>query len=165
MCVAWGRGETVLRLRIVRLGLAGRVKHVVRFRIIPFGSIRFGGIRMETHGSSLDLEEDEFLDAFERSVIGAREFPHTAHLRIAWPYVQRHGPEEAGERAARGIRSLAGSHGHPAPYHDTLTRAWVRIVAAAASMSPASEFNAFVAGHPELLDKDLPLRHYSRERL
>jgi hypothetical protein len=122
-------------------------------------------MRVETHGSSLDLDDDAFLDMFERGIIGAQDFPHRAHVRMAWLYVQRFGAEEAGERAARGITVLAASHGHPTLYHDTLTRAWVQIVAVAVSTSRVTEFDGLIAEHPELLDKSLPLRHYSPERL
>jgi hypothetical protein len=113
------------------------------------------------HHSSLELDDAAFQAAFESAAIPADAFPHRAHLRTTWLYVAQLGAEAAAARVAAGIRRLAGSHGHPALYHDTLTRAWVRLVAAAMTRSSAPDFDSFLLEHPRLLDKALPLRHYS----
>jgi hypothetical protein len=84
-------------------------------------------------------------------------FPHKAHLRMAWLYVTRLGPEAAIERAAGGIRNLAKANGRPTLYHDTLTRAWVYLVAAAVATSSAVSFTEFLALNPRLVDKRLLL--------
>ena len=53
----------------------------------------------------------------------------------------------------------------PDRYHDTLTTAWARVVAHARRRDRDLGFDAFLAAHPRLLERDLLLAHYSRERL
>jgi flavin reductase (DIM6/NTAB) family NADH-FMN oxidoreductase RutF len=118
------------------------------------------------HGiSSLDLPDGEFIARFERGGFSGAEFPHRAHLRMAWLYVRELGPDAAIDRAAGGIRNLAEANGQANLYHDTLTRAWVYLVALAAEQSPSPTFAGFIDAHPELLDKQLLLRHYSPDVL
>ena len=115
--------------------------------------------------SSLRLPDDEFIATFERGGFSGDAFPHKAHLRMAWLYITRVGSEAAIERAAGGIRNLARATGKPTLYHDTLTRAWVYLVAAAVAKSPALDFTEFLARNPRLLDKRLLLEYYSPEAL
>src|SRR5689334_21904663 len=110
--------------------------------------------------SILDLNDDEFLATFERAGFDRNGFPHRAHLRMAWLYVRRLGVDEAIERVTAGIRHMARSTGQPHLYHDTLTRAWVYVVASL-SHPEVSTFDRILEARPELLDKHYLLRHYS----
>jgi flavin reductase (DIM6/NTAB) family NADH-FMN oxidoreductase RutF len=114
---------------------------------------------------SLALDDDAFIATFERGGFGGDDFPHEAHLRMAWLYVTRLGSEAAIDRAAEGIRRLAKANGVATLYHDTVTRAWVYLVAAAIAGSPSAGFMAFLASNPQLLDKRLLLEHYSPDVL
>jgi flavin reductase (DIM6/NTAB) family NADH-FMN oxidoreductase RutF len=115
--------------------------------------------------ASLRLDDDEFIATFERGGFGGGDFPHKAHIRMAWMYVTRVGPEAAIDRAAGGIRALAKANGQPTLYHDTLTRAWVYLVADAVTKSPSANFEEFLARNPQLLDKRLLLAYYSPDVL
>ena len=110
---------------------------------------------------SLVLDDNAFLATFERGGFGGDEFPHEAHVRMAWLYVTRLGPEDAINQAARGIRALARANGTPTLYHDTLTRAWVYVVAAAVAAAPSATFERLLAHNPQLLDRRLLLQYYS----
>jgi hypothetical protein len=111
------------------------------------------------------MDDDDFLATFERAGFGAHEFRHREHLRMACLYVQRYGAEAAVAKACDGIRHLAAAHGHTTLYHDTLTRAWVRVVALAMARSGARSFDELISTHPALLDRDLLLHHWSRDLL
>ncbi len=113
----------------------------------------------------IELWDEDFIADFERATFTRDGFPHRAHLRMAWIYVTRLGPEVAVERAARGVRRLAAAHGHETRYHDTMTRAWVYTVAAAVRQHPSSDFAEFLAANPDLLDRQRLLRHYSPDLL
>lgn len=105
------------------------------------------------------LSDADFIAAFEQAELG--EFPHRLHLRMAWIYITRHGVDEAIARVRRGIQDLAAARGQTALYHETITLAWVHLVAhAAADVAPECGFDAVVEAHPELLDKRLLLQHY-----
>jgi hypothetical protein len=74
-------------------------------------------------------------------------FDHAAHLRLALDCLADSPDTDAAvARVAEAIRARAEAAGQPGKYHHTLTVFWVRMAA-------------------RLLDKDLPLAYYSRERL
>jgi flavin reductase (DIM6/NTAB) family NADH-FMN oxidoreductase RutF len=114
---------------------------------------------------ALVMPDEEFLARFERGEFAGDAFPHRAHLRMAWLYVTRFGPDAAVRKAADGIRNLAQHHGRPALYHDTLTRAWVYLMAAGVAHSRSATFADFLVVNPQFLDKRLLLKHYSPEVL
>jgi flavin reductase len=115
--------------------------------------------------ASLALHDDEFIATFERGGFGGDAFPHQAHVRMAWLYVTRLGPEAAIDRATEGIRRLAMANGREPLYHDTVTRAWVYLVADAIANSPSANFREFMARNPQLLEKQLLLEYYSPDVL
>jgi hypothetical protein len=114
---------------------------------------------------ALVMPDAEFLEAFERGSFPGDAFPHRAHLRMAWLYVTTLGPDRAIPKAADGIRNLARNSGLTTLYHDTITRAWVYVVAAAVGHSSSTTFDGFIEEHPRLLDKQLLLEHYTKDSL
>jgi hypothetical protein len=116
---------------------------------------------MPSHQTS----DEEFLDTFERAGFAPADYGHREHVRTAWLYLQRLDPQAAAAAVGRGIRRLSAAHGAPQRYHETMTQVWVRLVAATWERAPGLAFDALLDRHPELLDRELPYRHYSRERL
>jgi hypothetical protein len=108
------------------------------------------------------MTDDAFLHRFETGRL--HSFDHRDHLRVAFAYARRGGVEHAVDRARHGLRHIAAAHGEPERYHETLTTAWVRVVAHHARGHERG-FDDFLAAHPQLLRRDLLLEHYSRERL
>ena len=112
------------------------------------------------------LSDADFLHAVEGAELPGDQFDHRAHLRLGWIYLRQGPAGEAAERMAATLRHFAVRHGASGKYHETLTRLWMRLVAAARARVPdAASFDALLAAHPALLERDLPLRYYSRERL
>lgn len=109
------------------------------------------------------VNDAEFLAAFARGERPGGVFRHADHVRLAWLLVRREGAARGEELVAAGIRAFAAGQGVPELYHDTLTRAWVRLVAAALAATPAAaaDFERFLAAHPQLADKTLVFRFYS----
>jgi len=101
------------------------------------------------------MPSDSLLDDFEAGRIAGSAFPHARHVLVAWSLSRRYPHEEAFARLAAGIQGIAARAGVPGKYHETLTRAWFELVAQAEDLDD----------HPELLDRSLLARHYSRERL
>jgi hypothetical protein len=107
----------------------------------------------------------KFIQDFEGFRIPAGDFRHRDHLRVAWWYLQRSEVPEALELTQHAIRRFAEYHGHRTKFHLTLTELWVRLLAAHVAWHPAGTFDDFIAENGQLLDKNLPLRFYSPERL
>jgi len=109
------------------------------------------------------MTDETFLRRFEAASLGS--FGHRDHLRVAFAYARRGGVDHAVARAREGLRRFAAAHGEPGRYHETLTTAWARVVGHYALGAPENSFEAFLAAHPRLLERDLLCAHYSRERL
>jgi hypothetical protein len=104
------------------------------------------------------MNDEAFLRAVEEGAIAIR-FGHREHLRMAW---LRRGDED---RAVALFRGVAAAHGQPERYHETLTRFWLALVRRADELVAPASFDDLLSGHPQLAEKELPLRHYSRESL
>lgn len=120
----------------------------------------------DTGAGALHLSDDEFVAEFESCQLPAAQFHHADHIRLAWIYLREMAELEAAERMAEGIQRFAAHIGKTEKFHVTMTRAWIRLVAAARENTPAvGSFIDFAAAHPHLLDKESLLKHYSKERL
>jgi hypothetical protein len=75
------------------------------------------------------LGDDEFLEAFHSCRLLNSEFRHADHLRPAWLHLHRETLETALLRVRAGIQAFATHHGVPHLYHETITTAWVRLLA------------------------------------
>ncbi len=135
------------------------------------------------------MTDDEFLTKIENRNLDRAEWTHEAHVRMAWLYVARTGTYTAARGKVRsGIKKLnqaflarqnapCGATPPPEPvaepaaeakpigFHETITTAFVRLVAARAR--DGEKFTAFRKRNPDLFDRKLSalLTHYSRELL
>ena len=111
----------------------------------------------------MTLDDREFITAFEGCTLPGSSFHHREHVRLAWLYLRAHAEDEAERLMAEGIRRYATSLGAAAKYHHTLSVFWMRACAGARRLTPGlASFEDFAGTHPELLDKDLVDRYYSR---
>jgi hypothetical protein len=111
--------------------------------------------------ASANLTDDEFLSAFETCDLPLSEFRHADHLRLAWLCLHQASPAEAELRVRNGIRRFAERHGVLGIYHDTLTRAWVRLL----STHREQSFSEFLTNHECRLNMDLLHRFWTPELL
>jgi hypothetical protein len=112
------------------------------------------------------MTDEQFARAFERGEVSPAAFDHRAHVRVAWVYV-REGPtfDAATTRMREAIRRFAAAANAAQKYHETITVLWMRLLAEAAGRVAPCELAELFEQCPELADKDLPLKYYSRERL
>jgi hypothetical protein len=112
------------------------------------------------------MNDDDFVHAFLNGSMPVAQFHHRDHLRLAWCLTRHLGPVAATRTITAGIREFATQHGQADKYHETLTRFWIRIVGHLMEARPdITEFAGFLATFPQLLDKDLPYRHWRRETM
>lgn len=113
-----------------------------------------------------DESDDEFVRAFLDGSLPTAQFHHRDHLRLAWCLTRQLGVSAATEAITSGIRRFATHHGQADKYHETLTQFWLRAVNLHLQARPdLAEFADFLAAFPQLLDKDLPYHHWSRETM
>ena len=121
---------------------------------------------MDSEGQTgVTAADEQFLAAFEAGKIANQDFHHRDHLRLAWIQIRRLGLEQASDTIATAIQRFATHHGHANRYHETMTRFWVRVVGMGINRHTTLAFDDLLAAEPHLLDKNLPYRHWSRERM
>ena len=109
--------------------------------------------------------DEQFLAAFTAGEIANQDFHHRDHLRLAWIQISRLGLPHASEAVTAAIRQFAARHGHGDRYHETMTRFWLRVVGMGITRHPTLPFDELLAAEPHLLDKNLPYRHLSPDRM
>jgi hypothetical protein len=121
---------------------------------------------MDSQGQTgVTAADEHFLAAFEARKIANQDFHHRDHLRLAWIQIRRLGLDRAAQAVAGAIRNFAAHHGHADRYHETMTLFWVRVVGMGITRHPTLSFDDLLAAEPHLLDKNLPYRHWSRDRM
>ena len=115
------------------------------------------------------MDDAALWERFSASLLTHAEWTHEAHVRTAFLFASRFPIDEAHLRMRAGIIRLNERHGlveTPARgYFETLTRGWVVLVADARRRSNALTSHALLEACPELMDRGLLLKHYSRELL
>jgi hypothetical protein len=108
------------------------------------------------------MNDEEFARAFEACEIPNESFRHRDHIRLAWIYLKTYGSSEAATRISASIRKYAAHNGASHKYHETVTLAWMRLVANAMRQLPTdASFEAVIAVDSKLLDKTSLAGFYS----
>ena len=108
------------------------------------------------------MTDAEFVCAFEDCTLSNEYFHHRDHVRLAWIYLRTYGETESRVRMSESIRRFAAFHGKSDKYHETVTLAWLRLVANAMARVPyGASFDQLIKGSPELLEKRTVEKYYS----
>jgi hypothetical protein len=113
------------------------------------------------------MSDDEFLSDFEAATLPPERWTHEAHIRYAWLQLTAHAYPIALHRVRQGIRHYNAAHGKAGAYHDTITCAFVRLIASAMDATTCWTFQEFRRLHPELFDpyESVLLKYYSKATL
>lgn len=118
------------------------------------------------------MDDALLLDQFESQTLPYREWTHRCHVKVGYLYIQSYGFGEALDRMRRGVLAYneVNAEHIEVGYHETITRAFLLLIAdavgrAEANDPSASSADAFCDSHPALLDKDVLGRFYSNPRL
>ena len=118
-----------------------------------------------------DVELESLVKRFAEPSLPKPEWTHAAHLAVGLWHVSRYGRDDALTRLRAAISRLNESHGTvnsaTGGYHETITRAYVQLLAAfAASHADKTAAERVVALLTDPLShKHALLRFYSRPRL
>jgi hypothetical protein len=103
---------------------------------------------------------DSQLEQLNGLIAERGRFGHREHVELAWTYLRSAPVEQAKEAMSRAVGHLAHQHGAEGKYNETMTHAWVHLVAVHAGSSHANSFAEFIAENPILLDQGLLSGHY-----
>jgi len=114
------------------------------------------------------MTDPEWVASFDDGTLPADSFRHADHVRMAFLYLSRHPALEAIGRFSAALRRLASVQGKPGLYHETVTWAFLLLIAerrARAGGSPS--WDEFAARNPDLLEGKGPVlkRYYRDETL
>ncbi len=99
-------------------------------------------------------ESTDLLADFEADRIDPSCFPHRQHLRVGFELLERHPFPEALLHLARGLRRLAAKAGRPEVYHETITTAFLALIAERRLGRHYNSWEDFAAHNPDLFCKE-----------
>ena len=106
-----------------------------------------------------------FLQLFLDGAIDSRTFRHADHLRGAFELIQDHDFSTAAYKFSTALKVTASRGGNPEAYHETITLAFLSLVAERNDGRSFGCFEAFACANPDLMQKTALERWYRPERL
>src|SRR5215510_1044262 len=103
----------------------------------------------------MKVEAANLLAEFEEGSIDPTRFPHRAHVRVSYELLERHPFPEALLHLARGLRRLAAKAGRPEGYHETITAAFLSLIAERRLRGSYLDFEEFEKQNPDLFRKQI----------
>jgi hypothetical protein len=97
------------------------------------------------------MTDDQLVSAFESCVLPGDQFPHAAHVRVAWYYATRAPLLVAVARFRSALKRFAAAHGKPERYHETITIAYMMLVADRIDRTREESWEEFAARNDDLL--------------
>jgi hypothetical protein len=99
------------------------------------------------------MTDEQLVAAFESTELSGDQFTHTNHVRVAWWYLRQGSLPEALLRFSTALRRFADAKGAPGKYHETITVAYVLIIAERLADHPNTSWTEFAAANPDLLTR------------
>ena len=113
------------------------------------------------------MSSSELFDRFVDTSLHADQFHHRQHVNVAWLFVQTYGMPNALGEFSTAIKRFADAKGATGLYHETITWAFLLLIAERQAGHPAATWEEFAAANPDLLvwKPSILERYYSKELL
>jgi hypothetical protein len=105
------------------------------------------------------------LERFVRGEVDAADFPHREHVRMAFEMLRRHDFAETVLHYSRALRAMSARAGKPQAFNQTVTIAFLSLIAERLERGQPADFAAFQRDNAELFEKNPVARWYRPERL
>jgi hypothetical protein len=121
----------------------------------------------DSDGGAAMLSDDALFEGFVTAALPPAAFHHEQHVRVAWMFVRRYGMPSALAEFTAAIRRFAETNGARDLYHETITWAFLLIIAERIDSDPAGSWPGFAAANPDLLvwKPSILGRYYSSDLL
>lgn len=109
----------------------------------------------------------ELLDRFVDTTLPADQFHHQQHVQVAWMFVRKYGMPGALGEFTTAIKRFADAKGATGLYHETITWAFLLLIAERDARKPAETWQQFAVDNADLLvwKPSILNRYYSKELL
>jgi hypothetical protein len=111
------------------------------------------------------IADDQDLERFMRGEVAATAFPHRDHVRMGFEMLRRHDFATCAFQYSTALRKMLAKLGKPQAFHQTMTIAFLALIAERIESGNWHDFDAFAAANPELFDRSVLRRWYSAEQL
>jgi hypothetical protein len=109
----------------------------------------------------------ELLDRFLDTTLPSDQFHHQQHVQVAWMFVCQYGMPRALSEFTTAIKRFAEAKGATGLYHETITWAFLLLIAERQARQPADSWPQFEARNADLLvwKPSILERYYSKDLL
>ena len=113
------------------------------------------------------MHSSELFNRFVDTTLPASEFHHEQHVHVAWLFIEKFGMPAALGEFTGAIKRFADAKGATGLYHETITWAFLLIIAERQARTNARSWEEFAAAHPDVLawKPSILNRYYSKELL
>jgi hypothetical protein len=113
------------------------------------------------------MDEEALIRTLEAGTVPDGGLPHADHVRMAWYCLRRQPLLLALSRVRNALQRAAAGRGQPERYHETITVAFVLVIADRLADARELSWDAFAARNPDLLDwkPSVLARFYTEETL
>ena len=113
------------------------------------------------------MDDQELVEAFESTTLPGDQFPHAAHVRVGWFYLCHHPLLEAMVRFKVALQRFATAQGKPERYHETITIAYLLLIAERLAGARGLSWLEFAERNPDLLrwQPSVLARYYTDDTL
>jgi hypothetical protein len=87
------------------------------------------------------MSDREIIDRFESGNVPESGFHHADHVRLAFAYLRSFPVLHALERLSTAVKQFAASHGKTQLYHETITWAYIFLIAERIARSSEAELD------------------------
>jgi hypothetical protein len=98
------------------------------------------------------MTDEELVQGFESGAL--EDFPHESHVRAAWCYLRRDPILVALPRFKAALQRFAAGKGTPDRYHETITVAFMLLIAERLGAARDLLWDEFAARNPDLLRRE-----------
>ncbi len=105
------------------------------------------------------------LQTLEDGTFAPARFNHEDHVALGFQAILTHGPAKGARVFAEGLQSAAERLGLTEKYHETITMAFLSIIAERMDRSRTRDAASFVEDNADLLTGEVLARYYSPDRL
>lgn len=101
------------------------------------------------------------LERFLRGEVATANFSHRQHVQMAFEILARYDFAESVLHFSHTLRDMAARAGRPQAFNQTITIAFLGLIAERRESAPADDFAAFAHRNPDLFER-APLRRWYR---
>lgn len=105
------------------------------------------------------------LARFVRGELDPAKFPHHEHLRMGFEMLRRHDFAQTAYHYSIALRRMTARAGRPEAFHQTMTIAFLSLIAERMLSGSGVDFADFAQANPDLMDRSALARWYRPERL